>query len=41
MLMVIISIDGQAIYEKLLECTEWARQNPYKPDPWWGRTGRK
>ena len=34
-------MDGQAIYEKLLECAEWARQNPYKPDPWWGRTGKK
>jgi TRAP-type transport system periplasmic protein len=34
-------MDGQAIYNKLLECAEWARQNPYQPDDWWGRTGRK
>lgn len=34
-------MDGKAIYNKLLECAEWARQNPYKPDDWWGRTGRK
>jgi len=34
-------MDGRAIYNKLVECAEWARRNPYKPDPWWGRTGRK
>ena len=34
-------MDGRAIYNKLVECAEWARQNPYKPDQWWGRTGRK
>jgi TRAP-type transport system periplasmic protein len=34
-------MDGQAIYDKIVECAEWARQNPYQPDNWWGRTGRK
>lgn len=34
-------MDGQAIYNKLVQCAEWARKNPYQPDDWWGRTGRK
>jgi len=34
-------MDGQAIYNKLLECAEWARQHPYQPDDWWGRTGKR
>ncbi len=34
-------MNGQAIFNKMKEIVEQTRQNPYKPDPWWGRAGRK
>lgn len=34
-------MNGQAIFNKLKEAAEWARQNPYQADDWWGRAGRK
>jgi len=32
--------DGQAIYEKVTALCKETRENPYKPDGWWGRTGK-
>jgi len=33
-------LNGQAIYQKVMELQEDARNNPYKPDDWWGRAGK-
>ncbi|KPK77452.1 MAG: hypothetical protein AMJ79_03095 [Phycisphaerae bacterium SM23_30] len=40
-LMAERGMDGKAMLKKIREIAAWALKNPYQPDDWWGRAGRK